>query len=71
MPRGPNAIKNLAVDQEGDDAVLTFAFPDRLQNGAPLTDLFEIEVLRVVNPAPGPRHGPARGAGRLASACPA
>ena len=53
LPRGPNAIKNLAVEQEGDDAVLTFAFPDRLQNGAPLTDLFEIDVLRVVNPPPG------------------
>jgi len=53
LPRGPNAIKNLTVEQEGDDAVLTFAFPDRLQNGAPLTDLFEIEVLRVVNPSPG------------------
>jgi hypothetical protein len=53
LPRGPNAIKNLTVEQEGDDAVLTFAFPDRLQNGAPLTDLLEIEVLRVVNPAPG------------------
>ncbi|HYX20842.1 MAG TPA: hypothetical protein VFA98_08360 [Thermoanaerobaculia bacterium] len=53
LPRGPNAIKNLTVEQEGDDAVLTFAFPDRLQNGAPLTDLFEIDVLRVVSPAPG------------------
>jgi len=65
LPRGPNAVKNLAVEQEGDDAVLTFAFPDRLQNGAPLTDLFEIEVLRVVNPAPG--LGTPRPAGPAAS----
>jgi hypothetical protein len=49
LPKGPNAVTNLSVEQEGDDAVLTFAFPDRLQTGAPLTDLSEIEVYRVVN----------------------
>src|SRR5512135_1175849 len=67
LPRGPNAIKNLAVEQEGDDAVLTFAFPDRLLNGAPLTDLFEIDVLRVVNPPPAltsPRPAAAGGGPR-------
>ena len=53
LPRGPNAVSNLTVDQEGDDAVLTFAFPDRLMNGAPLTDLSSIEVYRIVNPPPG------------------
>ena len=52
LPRGPNAIKDLAVEQEGDDAVLTFAFPDRLLTGAPLVDLESIEVFRVVNPPP-------------------
>lgn len=52
LPRGPNAVSNLAVDQEGDDAVLTFAFPDRLMNGAPLTDLSSIEVYRVVDAPP-------------------
>jgi hypothetical protein len=52
LPRGPNAVSNLAVEQEGDDAVLTFAFPDRLMNGAPLTDLSSIEVYRVVNAPP-------------------
>ncbi len=51
LPRGPNAVKDLAVEQEGDDAVLTFTFPDRLQTGAPLTDLGAIEVYRVVNPS--------------------
>jgi len=49
LPKGPNAISNLTVEQEGDDAVLTFGFPDRLLTGAPLTDLSEIEVYRVVN----------------------
>ncbi len=67
LPRGPNAIKNLTIEQEGDDAVLTFAFPDRLLNGAPLTDLWEIDVLRVVNPPPAltsPRPAAAGGGAR-------
>ncbi len=53
LPRGPNAVADLAVEQEGDDAVLTFRFPDRLLTGAPLTDLETIEIYRVVNPPPG------------------
>jgi len=59
LPRGPIAVKDLAVEQEGDDAVLTFTFPDRLLTGGPLTDLDAIEVYRVVNPSPeltAPRH---------------
>ena len=52
LPRGPHAVSDLAVEQEGDDAVLTFAFPDRLLTGAPLTDLASIEVYRVVKPSP-------------------
>jgi hypothetical protein len=52
LPRGPNAVKDLAVEQEGDDAVLTFRVPDRLLTGAPLTDLDAIEVYRVVRPSP-------------------
>ena len=52
LPRGPRAISDLAVEQEGDDAVLTFAFPDRLLTGAPLTDLQSIEVYRVIKPSP-------------------
>ncbi len=39
LPKGPNAVSDLSVEQEGDDAVLTFRFPDRLLTGAPLTDL--------------------------------
>ena len=50
LPKGPNAVSDLSVEQEGDDAVLTFRFPDRLLTGAPLTDLQSIEVYRVVHP---------------------
>ena len=52
LPRGPNAVSDLSAEQEGDDAVLTFTFPDRLMTGAPLTDLEAIEVYRVVHPPP-------------------
>ena len=52
LPRGPNAVSDLSAEQEGDDAVLTFRFPDRLLTGAPLTDLETIEVYRVVHPPP-------------------
>ena len=52
LPKGPNAVSNLSVEQEGDDAVLSFPFPDRLLTGAPLTDLQAIEVYRVVNAPP-------------------
>ena len=61
LPRGPNAVSDLAVEQEGDEAVLTFRFPDRLLTGAPLTDLASIEIYRVVNPPPALTA--ARGAG--------
>ena len=61
LPRGPNAVKDLAVEQEGDDAVLTFSFPDRLQTGTPLTDLASIEVYRIVNPPPGMTAPPSTG----------
>ena len=39
LPRGPRAVSDLAVEQEGGEAVLTFSYPDRLLTGAPLTDL--------------------------------
>ena len=51
LPRGPHAVSDLAVEQEGDDAVLTFTFPDRLMTGGPLTDLSSIEVYRVIKPS--------------------
>ncbi len=54
LPRGPHAVSDLAVEQEGDDAVLTFTFPDRLMTGGPLTDLASIEVYRVIRPSAAP-----------------
>ena len=72
LPRGPNAVKDLAVEQEGQEAVLTFSFPDRLLTGGPLTDLDAIDVYRVVNPSPElttPRHagGPPSSGGASSS----
>ena len=42
MPRGARAVSDLAVEQEGGDAVLMFTYPDRLLTGEPLTDLASI-----------------------------
>ena len=69
LPRGARAVSDLAVEQEGAEAVLTFSYPDRLLTGQPLTDLEAIEIYRVVNPSPAltavkPAAGkPAAGAG--------
>jgi len=52
LPRGPAAIRDLAVEQEGSDAVLTFTYPDRLMNGDPLRDVASFEIYRVVDPSP-------------------
>jgi len=67
LPRGPNAVSDLSVEQEGDDAVLTFRFPDRLLTGAPLTDLASIEVYRIVDPPPS-LTAPHRAGANLAAA---
>jgi hypothetical protein len=48
LPRGPRAVTDLSVEQEGAEAILTFSYPDRLLTGAPLTDLASIDVYRVV-----------------------
>jgi len=65
FPRGPRAIRDLAIEQIAADAVLTFTYPDRLLDGSPLTDLAAIEIWRVVNPSPAlvatPRPGPPAG----------
>ena len=54
-------MKDLTIEQEAADAVLTFTYPDRLLDGSPLTDLSAIEIYRVVNPPPAlvatPRPG--------------
>ena len=52
FPRGPNAVSDLAVEQEGAEAVLTFSYPDRLMNGEPLRDIASIEIYRVSDPSP-------------------
>lgn len=64
LPRGARAVSDLAVEQEGAEAVLTFSYPDRLLTGQPLTDLEAIEIYRVVNPSPALTAGkPAATAG--------
>src|SRR4029453_3332948 len=65
LPRAPNAISDLAVEQEGADATLTFSYPDRLMNGEPLRDVASIEVYRAADPSPAiaaPRRTPVAGA---------
>ena len=65
FPRGPVAVSDLAVEQEGADAVLTFSYPDRLMNGEPLRDVAAIEIYRATDPSPAlarrptPVKGPA------------
>lgn len=64
LPRGPNAVADLAIEQEGAAAVLTFSYPDRLMNGEPLRDVASIEIYRASDPSPAvtaPRRTPARG----------
>jgi len=73
LPRGPKAVSDLAVEQEGEEAVLTFTFPDRLLTGAPLTDLASIELYRVVKPSEtltAPRSAPQPGAAASAPRAP-
>ena len=69
LPRGANAIKDLAVEQEGGAAVLTFSYPDRLSNGQLLTDLTAIEIFRLAGATPAmagpPAPAPGGGAGVL------
>ena len=65
LPRGPAAVSDLAVEQEGAEAVLTFSYPDRLMNGDPLRDLSSIEIYRAVDPSPAittARRAPRRAA---------
>jgi hypothetical protein len=70
LPRGPRAVSDLAIEQEGDDAVLRFSFPDRLLTGDPLTDLDSIEIFRVDKP-PSELTAPRRtGAGAPPSSVP-
>lgn len=63
LPRGPRAISDLGVEQEGAEAVLTFSYPDRLLSGQPLTDLATVEIYRVVDPSPALSSPPPPAAG--------
>jgi hypothetical protein len=65
VPRGPRSVSDIAAEQEGFAAVLTFSYPDRLMTGEPLPDLDAIEVYRAVGPSPAittPRGQPTGGA---------
>jgi len=66
LPRGPRAVSDLSVEQEGADAVLTFSYPDRLLSGKPLTDLASVEIDRVVDPSPTLTSAPAPPSGPVA-----
>jgi hypothetical protein len=58
LPNGPNAVKDLAVEQEGGEAVLTFSYPDRLLDGRPLSDLDAIEIYRLPGAIASLTQGP-------------
>ena len=64
LPRGPNAVKDLSIEQEGGEAVLTFSYPDRLLDGRPLSDLASIEIYRL----PGATLSQAQSASRQSGA---
>jgi hypothetical protein len=72
FPRGPVAVSDLAVEQEGADAVLTFSYPDRLMNGEPLRDVAAIEIYRASDPSPvlARRPTPVKGAAAPSDAAP-
>ena len=40
------------MEQEGEEAVLTFSYPDRLMNGDPLRDIASFEIYRATDPSP-------------------
>lgn len=58
LPKGPNAVKDLSVEQEGGEAVLTFSYPDRLLDGRPLSDLDSIEIFRLPGATPSRAQPP-------------
>jgi hypothetical protein len=72
LPRGPVAVSDLAVEQEGAEAVLTFSYPDRLMNGEPLRDVAAIEIYRAIDPSPAlaPRPTPPKSAAPAGDAAP-
>jgi hypothetical protein len=60
VSKAPARTTDLAVEQQGEYAVLTFTFPSLRTDGAPLTDLSEIDFYRIENP---PSQSEASGGG--------
>ncbi|HWC66392.1 MAG TPA: hypothetical protein VG777_09930, partial [Thermoanaerobaculia bacterium] len=52
LPTRPARVHDLAVEQQGELAEISFAFPSQRTDGAPLRDLAEIDVYRMENPSP-------------------
>jgi fibronectin type 3 domain-containing protein len=50
LPTRPARTRDLAVEQQGESAELSFSFPSERVDGAPLRDLVEIDVYRMENP---------------------
>ncbi|HET9793462.1 MAG TPA: hypothetical protein VFS34_03285 [Thermoanaerobaculia bacterium] len=52
LPTRPARTRDLAVEQQGEAAELSFTFPSLRVDGAPLRDLVEIDVYRMESPSP-------------------
>jgi len=52
LPTRPARTRDLAVEQQGESAELSFTFPSTRVDGAPLRDLVEIDVYRMESPSP-------------------
>ncbi|HET7451418.1 MAG TPA: hypothetical protein VFL12_01635 [Thermoanaerobaculia bacterium] len=48
----PARTRDLAAEQQGESAEISFPFPSLRVDGAPLRDLAEIDVYRIENPTP-------------------
>jgi fibronectin type 3 domain-containing protein len=52
LPTRPARTRDLAIEQQGESAELSFTFPSTRVDGAPLRDLVEIDVYRMESPSP-------------------
>jgi len=52
LPTRPARTRDLAVEQQGESAELSFTFPSARVDGAQLRDLVEIDVYRMESPSP-------------------
>lgn len=60
----PARTTDLAVEQTGETAELTFSYPSQRVDGTPLRDIDRIEVYRMENPAAGLTAAPKAGGAR-------